>query len=343
MIKCEICGKEFKNNLGGDLTKHLKQEHDLSIEDYYVLTDLNGIEPLCQCGLCDNRPNFRRGKFSKYAIGHEKFEWQQKRYIELYGQPKCQNPECNNDTQFYRGKPRKYCCHRCSEIAEPCHWNQDKVTETVNNRYGVENVFQLDEVKEKSKKTMTKNWGVEFACQSNVLMKKRKRTSIIKYGFDNPFKSEKIREKQKQTVLKNHRVSHFSKTKAFREMASKNMCKYNDNVNSNHKIRYYKDTHLYYQSMHEYRFLKYCENHNLLQYVDNSPTFKYHDKSLGKWHLPDFKFKDNFIVEIKSSYWLKRQGGLEILKAKKESVEYIGYQYIFILDENYENFFHKCL
>ena len=74
MIRCEICNQEFKNNLGGDLTKHLREEHNMSMEDYYVLTELNGIEPRCQCGLCEERPNFYRGKFRKYAIGNEKHE-----------------------------------------------------------------------------------------------------------------------------------------------------------------------------------------------------------------------------------------------------------------------------
>ena len=144
-------------------------------------------------------------------------------------------------------------------------------------------------------------------------------------------------------MLKNHGVEHYSKTIKFREQASKNMCKYNKNPKTNHMIRYYKDTHLYYQSMHEYRFLKYCEKHDLLQYIDNAPTFKYLDKKWGNWHLPDFRFNKKFIIEIKSSYWLKRQGGWDKLNAKRISVESQEYQYVFILDENYKNFLEKCL
>lgn len=343
MIKCEICGLEFKNNLGGDLTKHLKVIHNISLEDYYVSTKLKGIEPRCQCGLCNERPNFYRGKFSKHAIGHEKHDWQEKKYVESFGQPKCQNPDCYNDVPFYRGKPRKYCCHRCSEIAEPSHWNQDKVKATVKEKYGVDNVFQLIDTKEKSKNSMMNKFGVEHALQSNKIFNKMKTDNLGKHGVEFPQSLSDIKEKQKQTLLRNHGVSHYSKTKTFREMASKNMCKYNQNLNTNHKIRNYKDTHLYYQSMHEYRFLKYCETKDLLKYVDNSPTFKYLDTSLGKWHLPDFKFKDKFIIEIKSSYWLKRQGGENIVEAKKESVETNNYQYVFILDENYSDFFEKCL
>lgn len=343
MIKCEICNREFKNNLGGDLTKHLKEEHNMSMEDYYVLTELNGIEPRCQCRLCEERPNFRRGKFSNYAIGHEKYEWQQKRYVELHGQPKCQNPDCNNVVPFYRGKPRKYCSHRCSEIAEPCHWNQERVRNTVKEKYDIDNVFQLEDVKEKSKKTMINNWGVEHALQSPEIYDIMIQNNIEKHGVEFPQSLPEAKEKQKQTLLKNHGVAHFSKTKEFKKMASLNMCRYNENINTNHKIRHYKNTHLYYQSMHEYRFLKYCEQHDLLQYVDNSPTFKYLDPTLGKWHLPDFKFKTNFIIEIKSSYWLKRQGGWNVINAKKQSVQVEGYQYVFILDENYDKFFEKCL
>ena len=52
MIKCTICGKEFKNNLGGQLTVHLLKEHNTSYEDYYIKTILNGIEPKCSCGFC---------------------------------------------------------------------------------------------------------------------------------------------------------------------------------------------------------------------------------------------------------------------------------------------------
>ena len=134
------------------------------------------------------------------------------------------------------------------------------------------------------------------------------------------------------------------KTKEFKEQASRNMCKYNENIISNHKIKYYKSTKLYYQSLHEYRFLEYCEKHDILQYLNNSPTFKYLNVGFGKWHLPDFKYKEDVIVEIKSSYWLKRQGGWNKVNAKKESVENAGYLYIFILDENYDNFLNfLCL
>lgn len=267
MIKCEICNQQFKNNLGGDLTKHLKEVHNKSLEEYYIITELNGVEPKCQCDLCNERPNFRRGKFSKFTIGHEKFEWQEKRYIELYGQPKCQNSKCENDVKFYRGKPRKYCSFKCSKLCQTNNWNQEKVKNTVKEKYKVDNVFQLEFVKEKSKETLMNNFGVEYPMQSPVIYNNTLKKNVEKHGVEFPQSLPKAKEKQKETLLKIYGVEHFSQTNKFREMASKNMCVYNENVNSNHKIRYYKNTGLYYQSMHEYRFLEYCENNNLLQYI----------------------------------------------------------------------------
>ena len=334
MIKCEICGQKFKNNLGGDLTKHLKTEHNLTVEDYYIITKLNGVEPKCQCGLCNEKPFFNRGKFSKYALGHNAFKWQEKKYVEKYGQPKCQNPECDNNVNFYRGKPRQYCSSKC----QPNKWNQEKVQQTVKKKYGVSNVFQLEETKDKSKITNLKKRNVEHHMQSKKIIEKREKLFFAKYGVKSPMHVKKFKNKQKETFLKKYGVTHYSKTKKFREIASQNMCNYNQNIKTNHKIRKYKNTDLYYQSMYEYRFLEYCENNQLLKYITNSPTFKYLNLSFGKWHIPDFKFKNKFIIEIKSTYWLEKQGGWDVINEKQKSVEIKGYKYIFILDENYNNF-----
>lgn len=339
MIRCEICSQEFKNNLGGTLTIHLRESHDMSMEDYYVLTVLNGIEPKCKCGLCEERPVFYRGEFRKYHVGHDRYDWQEKRYVELHGQPKCYNDNCDGDVRFHRGKPNKFCSHKC----EPSRWNQEKVKKTVKHVYNVDNVFQLESVKKKSKETLISKFGVEYSMCSDEIKSKMWENNLKKYDTKFPQNLPEAMKKRRQTMISKYGVTHYSKTQKFREMSSKNMCKYNENIITNHKIRNFKKTDLYYQSMHEYRFLVFCEKNNILDYVKNSPTFKYLDISLGKWHLPDFKFKEKYIIEIKSTYWLERQGGINRLNEKKMSVESEGYRYIFILDENYDMFFDECL
>jgi hypothetical protein len=334
MVKCKICDKEFKNNLGGQLTVHLEKEHGMSYEDYYVLTELKGEEPKCKCGYCNERPHFRRGKYSNYAVGHNKHRWVETQYIKKFGQPKCSNKDCTNNVAFHRGVPNKYCSFSCHENK----WNQEKVRKTVKEKYGVDNVFQLDEIKEKSSKTMLEKYGVEYGMMSEEIKIKYRVSNKNKYGVEFPQSLDWVKEKQSETLMKNHGVPHYSKTSEFRELASKNMCRYNANINNNHIIKKYKETELYYQSQYEYRFLEYCESMGLLGELENSPRFKYLDKSFGNWHLPDFMFRKKYIIEIKSTYWMNRQGGSNRIEAKRKSVEAEDYQYIFCLDENYFNF-----
>ncbi len=131
------------------------------LADYYVLTELNGIEPKCQCGLCNERPNFYRGKFKKFAFGHNKYDWQEQKYIELYGQPKCQNSKCKNNVDFHRGKPNKYCSIKC----EPNHWNQNKVKETIKEKYNVD---------EELIRSTTTEYGRELVDENGNLKNNRK-------------------------------------------------------------------------------------------------------------------------------------------------------------------------
>ena len=67
MITCKLCDKELTNNLGGDLTKHLRNDHNLDLPQYIIITEYNNIKPKCECGFCDDVPVFYRGMFKKYA------------------------------------------------------------------------------------------------------------------------------------------------------------------------------------------------------------------------------------------------------------------------------------
>jgi very-short-patch-repair endonuclease len=114
MIKCKICDMEFKTNAGGDLTKHLLNQHNISFENYIILTEYDNIAPLCKCGFCSDRPEFYRGKFKKYAYGHTSTEWHHKNYIQKYGMPVCEH--CGIEVEFRSGRkvfPR-FCSTTCS-------------------------------------------------------------------------------------------------------------------------------------------------------------------------------------------------------------------------------------
>jgi len=231
---CKLCNTEHHAQ-SGFFTRHLKDEHDLSLKEYVVRYEYNGIAPICQCGYCNESPNFKRGKFSTHTIGHKKYDYLKEQYIKLNGVPKC--PKCDNNIESWdRGKPRKYCKGHC------------------------------------------------------------------KYDEN-----------------------------------SKRMIEYNRDWVKNHKVKKYKETDLYYQSLYELEFLELCEELGVLDNISNGNSYKCDNKYLKNIILTDFSI-DNIEIEIKSSYIMKQQGGLKVLNAKRKTVENTGKQYIIILDKDYSEF-----
>jgi hypothetical protein len=119
-----------------------------------------------------------------------------------------------------------------------------KRKKTILNKYGVENVFQLDSVKEKSKtliykkygvenvsqneeikrkksETFIKKYGVNWGLSSEIIKEKSKNTIIEKYGVNNVSQNEEIKKKKEITCLKNHGVNYISQHKDFRKNIEK--------------------------------------------------------------------------------------------------------------------------
>ena len=93
----------------------------------------------------------------------------------------------------------------------------DMVKQTCLDRYGVENPFQSQEIKDKSKQTCLNKYGVEYSLQSQEVRDKSKQTCIEKYGVENPFQSQEIKDKSKQTCLNKYGVEFASQLDEFKE------------------------------------------------------------------------------------------------------------------------------
>ena len=127
----------------------------------------------------------------------------------------------------------KYICEKC------------KREENLMKKYGVKNVFQLNDIKEKSKETIKKLYGVEYITQneniklkikntnkklygveyflSNELVKEQiKNTVMNKYGVKNISMLNDIKLKKENTCLKNHGVKIISKHKKFKNLIKEN-------------------------------------------------------------------------------------------------------------------------
>lgn len=227
MCICEICKKEFKNNLGGNLTVHLLNEHKIFYENYIILTQYKNIPPECKCGYCNERPVFYRGKFLQYALNHNTFEWKKEKYIEKYGIPKCK--KCNENVEFYRGNPRTYCSIRCFGLDNNGFCNplvQEKIKSVVKEKYKVENVSQIPSVREKISKSkigktfkLTTEWKHHIGESSKRKWQDsqyKKRTSFsIKKSLNTPEQREKRRKNQLKRL----------ENEEYRKLVIDNLCK----------------------------------------------------------------------------------------------------------------------
>jgi len=84
----------------------------------------------------------------------------------------------------------------------------EKRSKSVNEKYGVDNVFKLKEVREKIESSNLKLYGVKNPHQNKDIIKKAEDTNMRLYGVKNPFSSEKIKEKIRQTNLKLYGVEY---------------------------------------------------------------------------------------------------------------------------------------
>lgn len=247
----------------------------------------------------------------------------------------------------------KYTCIDCSRIT---------YKNTMLQKYGVENSFQLNDVKNKSKETKIKlynnknynnrnkseetcmsTYGVKNPQQNKEIKEKTENTNLKKYGFKSPAKNNLVQEKSKNFKKEKYNDEYFNNHIKFKKTMMKKygvdnpMKYYNFLIKSQKnalKRLKYKNTNLYYQGTYELDFLlKYFNKLNitpgkLIKIVfENKNTIYYSD-----FFIPNM----NLIVEIKSSYWYNKY--LEKNIIKQIECEKLGYNYIIIIDKNYKEF-----
>jgi hypothetical protein len=199
---------------------------------------------------------------------------------------------------------------------------KEKSKQTLMKKLGVDNSMKSEATKEKSKKTCFKNWGVKFSFQSKNNKIKTKQKNLKKYNCENVFQNEEIKQKIKQGYIKKYNVEYPSQVKEIHEKQQM----------SGFKTKYYKE--LFYRGTYELDFLeKYYSTLN----ITKSSSIKYFYENKNKIYYPDFFLsKYNLIVEIKSDYIYNKY--LQKNLAKQQACLDRGYNFIFIINKNYEEF-----
>lgn len=86
-------------------------------------------------------------------------------------------------------------------------------------KHGVENVFQLSDIKQKSKNTILEKYGVENPSQLKSVQDKIKQNNLKKYGVTNTSKLQSVKDKVKQSNLEKFGVDNAMKLDCIKEKA----------------------------------------------------------------------------------------------------------------------------
>ena len=116
-------------------------------------------------------------------------------------------PVCNKPVRWYGHKATRLffntCCHEHEVLVR-----KQNIKKAVYEKYGVDNVFQLEDVKEKSRQTCFLHYGVEHSTQSDIVKEKSQMTCYKKYGVKNAGGTTESIRKAKQTYLEHFGVEN---------------------------------------------------------------------------------------------------------------------------------------
>ena len=260
---CEKCSRERTQNL-------------LSI----VFTDRNSII----CPNCRQTETTKKHNLEKYGVGNvmQVESVKQKNYetcIKNYGTKRpCQNEEIH--------KKMDETCIRLYGFVRPNQKPeiQNKIKETVLQRYDVENVMQLDFVKE------VHSWSNKTAEQQQNQIQKRLDTMRARFGKQ---MSEKLR-KTKELRYGNSNYCNVEKA------LDTKMQRYG----TLSLLRHFIFDNEAFDSKPELAFWIYCKEHNIDIHRNHTDFFVFTAQGKEHRYYPDFMIGSDFI-EIKSDHFVK--------------------------------------
>ena len=145
----------------------------------------------------NERCNFLINNYLKYRFSDSKSinETLYRILLNIKIRPKCRY--CGGEATYMGvGKFQRFCSVKCAMNSEEV---KQHCKDLLQEKYGVDNVYQLESVKNKIRSTNLEKLGVEMPIQSKAVREKAKQTCLEKYGVENVSQSEYCKEKIKKT------------------------------------------------------------------------------------------------------------------------------------------------
>lgn len=179
-MQCEIC--KLPRKTIQSLSRHVKNDHGMEFKMYYdkfLLKEGEGV-----CNTCNNPTKFFKGKYSTY----------------------CCNACINNDPQV-KQKMSISLKQTLSKKSKSDWLNiNDKRKKTVSQKYGVENISQIESIRvDRSKNCHLRseeNRQLLKTLDWDSIQVKRENTNVQKYGFKTPAKNDTVKLKISNTKRK---------------------------------------------------------------------------------------------------------------------------------------------
>ena len=337
-------GKKQTEKTRIEIDKLIKTQSIFSTfkEIYWAYNNNISEKPTCSvCGGKVNFNNFDNGFYKTCSVKcaardparNEKIKQTE---LKKYGGPHTQNKE------FKKRLKEKY-------PILPGSYGSDEHKKSVQEKYGVDNVFQVAEIKEKIKETNQERYGVDNPLQNDLIKEKvnltkierygqagwnhvqTKLTMTERYGVDNPLKSDIIREQIKKTCMERYGVKHVMQDPKIFDRCMKNQFKGNyklkDKIMPSGKIIKYQGYEGY---VIQYLLDNEIAEDDLALERTGIPTISYHFEGKDRRYYPDIFIKSkNMLIEVKSTWTFNREVEKNIAKhmASKDA----GYHHIIII------------
>lgn len=291
-----------------------------------------------ECQICHHEFKTNKGLSShiQFKHGNKKKEYYDS-FLKKEGDGICK--VCGDPTDFYllQYGYKAYCSNKCK--------SEDKRNHMMNK-----NPMKNQISKDNQRKTNLKRYGVNQNTQRPEIKDQIRKTNLEKYGVDNVIKVQEIQGKSKKsrskTCMKEHGVDHYFKVPAVQKKIRKtNIEKYGvanplqnpiifQKAQKSAKTLHHYSKDLYYRGSFEKDFLD--RFHNKFHIIQGL-SFKYKINGKKRTYHSDFYIPNlDLIVEIKNSYLFEKYQ--ESIKSKERSVRESGYDYITIIDKNYDEF-----
>lgn len=316
---CEECGKTYIRKC--DLSYHISHKH-YTIKEYYdkwIKEDNEGF-----CKICGKEAIFYN--FSNaYTFGCCKDHMNQWNHIQIN---KAVKEKYGVDYIFQvkdiKEKIKKKCLENYGVEFNSQRLDVKETAKKSNiKKYGTEWYLLTDDFKQKSKVTCKKKYNVEYSGQAEIKKIKTKETCVKRYGVEYSLQSEEIKMKSRKTCKEKYNVDYPTQNQEILEKGQKTA----------KLLKQYKNTDIWYQGSYELDFLEKYYNKFKIQ---RGPSIKYIFNNKNKVYHSDFYILSlNLVIEIKSSWTLKVD--LEIEEKKKATISN-GFNYIMILNKNYNEF-----